>query len=79
MWSSWPWVMNMPRSFVLVGHKIGKIGDDQIDAVHVFLREAHAAVDHDHILPVLQDGTVLADLVKAAQRDNFQFFCQMNQ
>ena len=67
-----------PQLF-LVGHKIGKIGDDQIDAVHVFLREAHAAVDHDHIFSVLQDGTVLADLVKAAQRDNFQFFCQMNQ
>ena len=64
-----------PQLF-LVGHKIGKIGDDQIDAVHVFLREAHAAVDHDHIFSVFQDGTVLADLVKAAQRNNFQFFCQ---
>ena len=61
---------------LLVGHQIGKIGDHQIHAVHIFLGEAYTAVDDDHILAILQDGAVLADLVQTAQRNNFQFFSQ---
>ena len=60
----------------LVLHQIGEIGDDRIDAVHVLVGEAHAAVDDDHVLAILQNGDVLADLIQAAQRDNFQFFSQ---
>ena len=66
-----------PQLF-LVFHQVGEVGDHQIHAVHVLLREAHAAVYHDHVLAVLQDGDVLADLIQTAQRDNFQFFCQKN-
>ena len=61
---------------LLIGHQIGKIRDDQVHAVHILLREAHAAVHHDHVLAVLQDGDVLTDLIQTAQRDNFQFFSQ---
>ena len=63
---------------LLVGHEIGKVGDHQIHAVHVLLREAYAAVDDDHILAVFQHGAVLADLIQTAKRDNFQFFSQIN-
>ena len=63
---------------LLVGHQVGKVGDHQIHAVHILLGESHAAVHDDHILAILQDGTVFADLIQTAQRDNFQFFCQKN-
>ena len=59
-----------PQLF-LVGHQIGKIGDHQIHAVHIFIGETDTAVHHDHILAILQDGDVLADLIQTAQRDNF--------
>ena len=61
---------------LLVFRKIGNVGNDQVNAVHIVLREAEAAVHHDHILSVLQDGHVLSDLIQAAQRNNFQFICQ---
>ena len=62
---------------LLVGHQVGKVRDHQVHAVHVLLGEAHAAVHRDHVLAVLQDGDVLADLIQSAQRNNFQFFCQL--
>ena len=61
---------------VLVLHKVGKVGDDQVHAVHILIGEGHAAVDDDHILAILQDGAVLADLIQTAQRNDFQFFSQ---
>ena len=64
--------------FFLIGYQVGKVGNHQIHAVHILLREAHAAVDDDHILAVFQDGDVFADLIQTAQGDNFQFFCQKN-
>ena len=63
---------------LLVFHQIGKVRDHQVHTVHVLLGEAHAAVYHDHILTIFQDGDVFADLIQTAQRDNFQFFCQKN-
>ena len=71
-----------------VGHKqapellrvlsqIGKIGDHQIHAVHLFIGKSHTAVDDDHILAVFQHRDILADLIQTAQRNNFQFFCQL--
>ena len=62
--------------FLILG-KIGHVRDDQIDAVHVVLRETKPAVHDDHVLTVFQHGHVFADLVKSAEGDNFQFFCQM--
>ena len=60
----------------LVLHEVRDVGDHQVDAVHVPVREAHAAVHHDDLAAVLIDGHVLADLVEAAKRDDFHFFCQ---
>ena len=61
---------------VLVLDEICGVGNDRVNAVHIVLREAHAAVDHDHIPAVFQHGDILADLVEAAQRNDFQFFTQ---
>ena len=60
---------------VLVLDEIGEVGDDHVDAVHVVVGEAHAHVHHDDVPAVLVDGEVLADLVEAAQGNDFQFFC----
>ena len=60
----------------LVLDEICGVGDNQINAVHVPVREAHAAVHHDDLSAVLVDGHILADLVEAAKRDDFHFFCQ---
>ena len=62
---------------LLVGDQIGEVRDHQIHTVHILLGEAHAAVHHDHVLAVLQNGDVLADFIQSAQRNNFQFFCQL--
>ena len=58
--------------------EVGEVGDDHVYAVHVVVREAHAHVHHNDVVSVLVDGEVLADLVEAAKRDNFQFFCHNN-
>ena len=47
---------------------VREIRDDAVDARHVLLGEAHADVDDYHVVAVLEDGHVLTDLVKAAQR-----------
>ena len=65
-----------PPDTALVLDEVCGVGDDQVDAVHVPVREAHAAVHHDDLSAVLIDGHVLADLVEAAKRDDFHFFCQ---
>jgi len=62
---------------LLILDEIGAVRDHQIHAVHVVLGEAQAAVDDDDVLAVLEYRHVLADLVKTAKRDNFQFFCQI--
>ena len=56
--------------------KIGHVGDDKVYAVHVFLGEGNAAVDHNHVLAVFQHRHVLADFIQTAKGDNFQFFSQ---
>ena len=61
---------------VLVLDEVRHIGDHQVNAVHILVGEAHAAVDDDDLAAVLIDGHVLADLVEAAKRDDFHFFCQ---
>ena len=63
--------------FLLICRQVGKVGDHQIHAVHILFGETDAAVHHDHVLAVFQDGDVLSDLIQTAQRDNFQFFSQI--
>ena len=55
----------------LVGLEIADIGEDAVDAVHILVREAHPAVDHDDIAAELIGGHVLADLAETAERDYF--------
>lgn len=58
---------------VRVGSEIAYVGQDYVDAVHIFIREAHAAVNDDYIAAALERRHILADLAEAAQRDYFQF------
>ena len=57
--------------------QIAEIGDHQIHAIHIFIGETDTAVHHDHVLAVFQNGDVFSDFIQTAQRDNFQFFCQI--
>ena len=63
---------------LLVLDEVAHVGDDHVDAVHVVIGEAHAAVHHHDVVAVLVHGEVLADLVETAQRNNFQFFSHNN-
>ena len=63
---------------VLVLDQIAHIGDDHVDAVHIVIGKAHAAVDHHDVSSVFVYGEVLPDLVQTAQRNDFQFFCHDN-
>ena len=61
---------------LLVGCQVGKVGDHQIHTIHILFREAHTAVNGDHVLAVFQHGNILADLIQTAKGNNFQFFSQ---
>ena len=76
MWSSWPW--EDAPDFALVFDQVAYIGYDHVDAVHVIVGEAHAAVHHNDVAAVFVDGEVFADLVETAKGNNFQFFCHDN-
>ena len=58
-------------------HQIAEVGNHQIHAIHIFIGETDTAVHHDHVLAVFQNGDVFSDFIQTAQRDNFQFFCQI--
>ena len=60
---------------VFVGLQVADVRDDHVNAVEVLIRKAHAAVDKEHILAILVNGEVLADLTEPAERDDFQFGC----
>ena len=57
--------------------EVAHVGDNEVDAVHIVPGEGHAAVHHDDLAAELIGGHVLSDLVEAAQRNDFQFFCHM--
>ena len=61
-----------------VALEIGRVRDDQVYAEHVVVRERKAAVDNDHVIAVFDYGHVFADLIQAAERDDFQFFLHKN-
>ena len=63
----------------LILNQVAVVGNDHVDAVHIVVGKAHAAVHHDNVVPVFVDGHVLADLVESAQRNDFQFFCHIVQ
>ncbi len=57
-------------------YQIGHVGDHQINAVHVPIGESHTAVHHNDLAAVFINRHILADLVKAAKRNDFHFLCQ---
>ena len=57
--------------FLLILNQIGKVGDHQIHAVHIFLGKSQTAIHNDHILAVFQNGDVFANLIQTAQGDDF--------
>ena len=58
----------------MIGDQVGKVRDHQIHTVHILFREAYAAVYHDHILAIFQNGNIFTDLIQSAQGNNLQFF-----
>ena len=52
---------------VLVLHHIVKLGQNQVDAVHVAFGEHYPAVDDDHVAAVFKNSHVLANFPQAAQ------------
>ncbi len=38
------------------------VGDNEIDAEHVVRREHDASIDDEDVVPILDDGHILADL-----------------
>ena len=57
---------------VLVLENIGVIRQDKVDSGHVVIGEHESSVDEDHVVPVLEGGHVLADTIKATQRNDLQ-------
>ena len=56
---------------VVILDQVADIGNDTVDAVHIVAGEGHAAVHHDDLTAVFVGGHVFADLIEAAQRDDF--------
>ena len=50
--------------------EVADVGDDEVDAEHLLVREHEAAVDDDDVVAVLEDVHVLADLPHPAERDD---------
>ena len=56
---------------VPVLRKIGYIGNNGVDAVHIVVGKADPAVDDYHLVTVLVDVHIFADLVKSAESGEF--------
>ena len=52
--------------FFPVLHQVADVRDDHVDAIHIVVREAHAAVHYDQVIAVLEHGHVFPDLVQTA-------------
>jgi mRNA degradation ribonuclease J1/J2 len=50
--------------------EVGVVGDHQVDAALLLLRELHARVDQHQVAPVLDQRRVLADLADPAEGDH---------
>ncbi len=56
-------------NLIAVFSQISEVGNDYVDSQHVIVREAHAAVDDDDFVFVLEDCHVFADFVHASERN----------
>ena len=73
MWSSWPWVMKIALNLSRCCFDVGDVGDDEVDAEHLLVGEHEAGVDGDHVVAVLEQHHVLADLAETAEGDYAKF------
>ena len=53
--------------------EVGHIRDDQVYAQHVFLGEDGAAVHHQHVFSVFDNGDVFAEFIHTSQGDDADF------
>ena len=70
MWSSWPWVMKMALNLSRLLLDVADVRDDEVDAEHLLFGEHEAGVDGDHVVAVLEQHHVLADLAETAEGDD---------
>ena len=56
--------------FCAVLAQIGHVRYDDIDAGHIVVRKADAAIDNDHVVAVFKYGHVLSDFAQAAERND---------
>ena len=56
-----------------IGLEIADVRQNHVNAVHILVRKAHAAVNDDYIAAELKDSHVLSYLAKSAQRNDLQF------
>ena len=64
---------DQPAYLLGVGFKVGDIRQDDIDTVHILIREAHACVNNDYIAAAFIGRHILAYFAQTAERDYFQF------
>ena len=57
---------------LLVLQNVGVVGKHQIDTGLGVIREHETGVDEHHVVAALEDRHVLADAIKAAERDDLQ-------
>ena len=55
--------------------QVSDIRKHHINAVHVLIRESHAAIDNNQVVPEFNHGHVFPDFSQTAKRDYFQFRC----
>lgn len=60
--------------FLFVLYKITHIGNNQVDAEHIVIREGKTGIDDDDIFSVLNDRHVLTDFAQASQGNYLQLF-----
>ena len=64
---------NQATDLLGVGPQIAHIRQHNVHAVHVLIREAHAAVHNNNVAAELIGGHVFADFTQTAQGNDFQF------
>ena len=64
---------DQPAYLLSVGFEVSDIRQDDVDTVHILIREAHAGINDDYIAAAFIGCHILAYFAQTAERDNFQF------
>ena len=57
-------------NLVSVFHKVGYVGNNQVDTQHLIIGEAEAGIDYDNVIAIFNGRHILADLLQTAEGDN---------